>query len=191
MKHFRSTEVFDSYQEGDTIEFEMLDGEPAEAIAVKKEGDGMIFITVDCLGDEYPMNPTGSNKGGYEASYLRAKLSSEILCLFPAEIREKMIAFSNGDLLRLPTECEIFGYNPFGEDEPEDVEQWGPMGACRNCIAFQGSKTGLWEWYWLQNKAVGSAASFARVGSGGTEGCGDASGAGGVRPVFKLKGRTK
>ena len=50
------------------------------------------------------MNPTSSNHGGYKSCALRKALNTEILDRFPAEIREKMVAFPNGDLLRLPTE---------------------------------------------------------------------------------------
>ena len=174
------------YCVGDVLPFKLNDGEKVEALAVKQEQDGMIFVLVDCLHKEYPMNRTNTNKGGYEKSLLRKALNTEILDRFPAEIREKMVAFESGDLLRLPTEREIFGYNPYGEKEPDDVEQWEPMKDRRNRIAFQGSKTGTWEWYWLQNKVDGSAADFALVAGNGNAHYIFASGAIGVRPAFKI-----
>lgn len=188
MKLFRTIEaVADGhYCVGDVITFTLNDGEEVEALAVKQEQDGMIFVLVDCLRKEYSMNRTSSNRGGYKSCALRKALNTEILDRFPAEIREKMVAFESGDLLRLPTEREIFGYNPYGEKEPDDVEQWEPMKDRRNRIAFQGSKTGTWEWYWLQNKVDGSAAYFADVDGGGDAGYDNASGAGGVRPAFKI-----
>lgn len=188
MKLFRTIEaVADGhYCVGDVITFTLNDGEEVEALAVKQEQDGMIFVLVDCLRKEYSMNRTSSNRGGYKSCALRKALNTEILDRFPAEIREKMVAFESGDLLRLPTEREIFGYNPYGEKEPDDVEQWEPMKDRRNRIAFQGSKTGTWEWYWLQNKVDGSAANFARVGGSGDAFCYGASGALGVRPAFKI-----
>ena len=188
MKLFRTIEaVADGhYCVGDVITFTLNDGEEVEALAVKQEQDGMIFVLVDCLRKEYSMNRTSSNRGGYKACTLRKALNTEILERFPAEIREKMVAFESGDLLRLPTEREIFGYNPYGENEPEDVEQWEPMKDRRNRIAFQGSKTGTWEWYWLQNKVEGSAAGCAHVNDNGIANCDDASSAGGVRPAFKI-----
>lgn len=188
MKLFRTIEaVADGhYCVGDVITFTLNDGEEVEALAVKQEQDGMIFVLVDCLRKEYSMNRTSSNRGGYKSCALRKALNTEILDRFPAEIREKMVAFESGDLLRLPTEREIFGYNPYGEKELDDVEQWEPMKDRRNRIAFQGSKTGTWEWYWLQNKVEGSAAHFAFVDYYGYAYYSNASYAYGVRPAFKI-----
>ena len=188
MKLFRTIEaVADGhYCVGDVITFTLNDGEEVEALAVKQEQDGMIFVLVDCLRKEYSMNRTSSNREGYKSCALRKALNTEILDRFPAEIREKMVAFESGDLLRLPTEREIFGYNPYGEKEPDDVEQWEPMKDRRNRIAFQGSKTGTWEWYWLQNKVEGSAAYFALVSATGNATSYGASTALGVRPAFKI-----
>lgn len=187
MKLFRTVEeVADSnYTVGDVIGFSLTDGEEVEALAVKQEQDGMIFCLMDCLADEAPMNQEDSNRGGYDASDLREHLQGEILDRFPAEIREKMVAFSNGDLLRLPTEKEIFGGNEYGQTEPDSVTQWEPMKQRRNRIAFQG-KNGSWEWYWLANKVKGSAARFAAVRDAGAAACRNASSANGVRPAFKI-----
>lgn len=187
MKLLRTIEVVDdgNYVVGDVIEFTLNDGEEAQALAVKQEADGMIFVLVDGLKEEEPMNGTNTNRGGYEGSKLRKKLGGEILNRFPAEIREKMVAFPNGDLLRLPTEREIFGANGYGEGEPDTVEQWEPMKLRKNRIAFQG-KNGEWDWYWMQNKVEGSAAYFAVVYSGGGCLCYDASNRHAVRPAFKI-----
>ena len=174
-----------NYCVGDVISFSLNDGEEVEALAVKQEQDGMIFVLVDCLRKEYPMNRTNTNKGGYEKSLLRKKLNGEILDRFPAEIREKMVAFTNGDLLRLPTEREIFGENVWGAEEDASVQQWEPMKERKNRIAFQG-KNGGWEWYWLQNEYDGSAAYFARVSYYGNAAYNYASSAYGVRPAFKI-----
>ena len=187
MKLFRTIEAVadGNYTLGDVITFALTDGEEVEALAVKQEQDGMVFVLVDCLRKEYPMNQRNTNKGGYEKCGLRKKLNGEILDRFPAEIREKMIAFANGDLLRLPTEREIFGENPYGKPEDDTIQQWEPMKLRKNRIAFQG-KNGGWEWYWLQNEVEDSAASFALVGYGGRASCTDASSALGVRPAFKI-----
>ena len=188
MKLFRTIEAVadGNYTLGDTLTFALTDGEEVEALAVKQEQDGMVFVLVDCLRKEYPMNQRNTNKGGYEKCALRKKLNGEILDRFPAEIREKMVAFSNGDLLRLPTEREIFGENPYGANEDDSIQQWEAMKERRNRIAFQGSKTGTWEWYWLQNEVEDSAAYFAFVNGSGIADYGDASYAIGVRPAFKI-----
>lgn len=189
MKLFRTVEAVanGNYTLGDVIPFTLTDGEEVEALAVKQEQDGMVFVLVDCLRKEYPMNQRNTNKGGYEKCGLRKKLNGEILDRFPAEIREKMVAFASGDLLRLPTAREIFGENPYGENEENDsIQQWEAMKNRRDRIAFQGSKTGTWEWYWLQNEVKDSAAYFAYVNDGGYANYANASSANGVRPAFKI-----
>ena len=175
-----------TFRVGDVIRFKLSDGEKVEMLAVKEESDGMIFCFADCLAKEYSMNEQNTNEGGWDASNLRKKLNSEILDHFPRKIRKLLLPFENGDMLRLPTEKEIFGSNPCGEDEPESVSQWKPMKQRKNRIASQGLNGG-WEWYWLQNRVPNSAAHFAYVGGGGGAGCSDASDAGGVRPVVKIK----
>ena len=188
MKLFRTIEAVadGNYNVGDVITFTLNDGEEVEALAVKQEQDGMIFCLMDCLRKEYSMNTTSSNCGGYKSCALRKALNTEILDRFPAEIREKMVAFPNGDLLRLPTEREIFGENIYGVEEDDSVEQWEPMKKRKNSIASQGKGTGTWEWYWLQNKYDGSAALFARVYTAGDALYYYASYSAGVRPAFKI-----
>lgn len=174
------------YEVEDVIAFKLTDGEKVQAMAVQQEDDGMLFCMVECLADEYFMNETNTNEGGYEDSDLRKKLNTEIIARFPAEIKAMMVPFGNGDYLRLPTEKEIFGENRYGEYENPHVQQWKPMKQRRNRIAFQG-KNGGWEWYWPQNKCRDSAVTFAYVNTGGDAGYGTASYSRGVRLVFKLK----
>ena len=188
MKLFRTIEAVadGNYNVGDVITFTLNDGEEVEALAVKQEQDGMIFCLVDCLRKEYPMNPTSSNCGGYKSCALRKALNTEILDRFPDEIREKMVAFPNGDLLRLPTEREIFGENIYGVEEDDSVKQWEPMKKRKNRIAFQGKGTDISEWCWLQNKYDGSAVSFVSVSYDGYACYTNAFISHGVRPVFKI-----
>lgn len=176
----------DTFQVGDIIKFKLTDGEKVQAMAVQQENYGMLFCLVDCLADEYSMNDTNTNEGGYEDSDLRKKLNTEIIARFPADIKAMMVPFGNGDFLRLPTEKEIFGENYYGEYESPYVQQWKPMKQRRNRIAFQG-KNGNWEWYWLQNKCRESAAGFADVDGSGFAGYADASASFGVRPAFKIR----
>lgn len=174
------------YEVEDVIAFKLTDGEKVQAMAVQQENDGMLFCLVDCLADEYSVNDTNTNEGGYEGSDLRKKLNTEIIARFPADIKAMMVPFGNGDYLRLPTEKEIFGENYYGEYESPYVQQWKPMKQRRNRIAFQG-KNGGWEWYWLQNKCRDSAAYFACVNGSGFADYYNASYSNGVRLVFKLK----
>ena len=183
----------ESFELGDVISFKLKDGEKIQAKAVKKTDEGMLFITVDCLKDEYQMFecPVGSMEINYFNSDLRHALNSEILDRFPDEIRSRMVGMRIGntdsfDLLRIPTEKEIFGENHYGEDEANTVAQFKGMKNRRNRIAFQGSKTSIWEWYWLQNCVEDSAFDFARVGGDGNANYDRASYYQGVRLVFLL-----
>lgn len=91
----------------------------------------MIFCLVNCLAQEYPMNETNTNEGGYEASELRKKLNGKILDRFPSDLKALMVPFDNGDFLRIPTEKEIHGENYYGEYESPYATQWKPMKLCR------------------------------------------------------------
>ncbi len=174
-----------SFNVGDTLSFRLNDGELVEAMAVKAEQNDMVFLLVDCLHDEEPMNRTATNCGGYDACDLRKKLNGAILDRFPKEVRGIMVPFENGDFLRLPTEKEILGVNVYGEKEPVSVEQFEHMKLRRNRIAFQGHN-GEWEWYWLQNKVKGTATYFAYVNTDGLANSSSASASVGVRPAFKI-----
>ena len=176
----------DIFQIGDIIKFKLTDGEKVQAMAVQQENDGMLFCLVDCLADEYSMNDTNINEGGYENSDLRKKLNTEIIARFPADIKAMMVPFGDEDFLRLPTEKEIFGENYYGEYESPYVKQWKPMKQRRNRITFQG-KNGNWEWYWLQNKCRESVAYFAVVSLVGNANASGASNPYGGRLVFKIQ----
>lgn len=182
-----------SFELGDVISFKLKDGEKVQAKAVKQTDEGMLFLTVDCLKDEYQMfeYPVGSMEINYFNSDLRHALNGEILDRFPAEIKSRMVGMRIGatdtfDLLRIPTEKEIFGENSWGTDEANIVKQFKGMKNRRNRIAFQGSKTGPWVWYWLQNRVDAPSSYFARVGSDGDAAYDGASASFGVRLVFLL-----
>ena len=184
------TELFEL---GDTISFELTTGEQVQAMAVRETPNGMLFMFVDCLKTEQKMfeNVNNAEVVDYAHSDLRKKLNGEILESFPEEIRERMVGMRFGqtncfDMLRIPTEREIFGENPYGEDEPKSVRRFYGMEERRNRIAWQGSKTGEFEWYWLQNKVEDSASHFASVATYGYANYHDASNSRGVRPVFLL-----
>ena len=187
MSHIRMTEVEDgSYELNDLISFKMTDGEDIEAMAVKEEPDGMVFITVDCLKKEFPL--TNGGVYDYENSVVRFAFNGEIFQRIPEEIRERLVPFDNGDFLRLPTEREIFGVNSYGVEEPESVEQFYAMKQRRNRIALLGHN-GTPAWYWLKNRTVASAAGACVVNGNGSAGRGNASNVDAVRPLFKIKNR--
>lgn len=185
VKRICSVDV-DTFKIGDVIKIKLTNGVKVEAMAMKQEEDGMIFCLVGCLPNEYRMNDYCTNEGGYEKSDLRKKLNGEILNLFPAEITDMMTPFDNGDLLRLPTEKEIFGENYRGEYESQDVKQWEPMKRRRNRMAFDITRDENLQWYWLMNKARESVLYFSLVYYDGSMDVVGASTSFGVRPVFKI-----
>lgn len=179
----------EQFEVGDIIKFKLTDGEKVQAMAVKQTNKGMLFVLVDCLAKEYPMFNSLEDMTDdfftYENSDLRKALNGEILARFPEEIRSRMVTLDNGDMLRIPTEREIFGENIYGQEEADTVKRWKPMKKKRNRIAFQG-KEGAWEWYWLMNRHKEYASHFAFVNNAGNANYTNASYPYGVRPVFLL-----
>ncbi len=165
------------FKVGDTFSFKMNDGEKVEVIVVKKNADGnLLCIFENCLKDKYTMN-----------QILNECVLRQIYDRFPSKIKNIMVAFDNGDMLRLPSEKEIFGENEHGEFESDNVKQFKLMKSIKNRIAFQG-KNGDLIWYWLQNKVRNTSAThFALVNSLGFSDYFGASFCGGVRPIFLIK----
>lgn len=186
------TEIFEV---GDVIHFKLSNGEKVKAMAVRETPEGMLFATVDCVGSEQPMFKDIDKAQDddvvicYFNSDLRQYLKNELLPMFPEEIRSRMIGMkveNEYDLLRIPTEKEIFGENVYGQEEGK-VKRFKGMKKRRNRIAFdrsQGEED--WEWYWLMNRNKEYASSFALVGSSGYAYSLTASNSYGVRPVFLL-----
>lgn len=187
----------DIFELGDEIKFKLTTGEKVHAKAVQECDGGMLFITKDCIGKEMPMYKNTSEKHlDYVHSDMRVYLNSELLSLFPEKIRNRMrpmmVGDSYGDYIRIPTEKEIFGNNPYGIEE-SDTQQFYGMNYRRNRIAFEHTN-GIdeWQWYWLQNyvasrpRTTTSGASFANVYDDGDADYLDASHSAGVRPVFTL-----
>lgn len=149
MKVGRTVKIdVNTFKVGDTIKFKLTDGTKMKAIAVQKDARDMIFCLASCLpGRVSRMNQTNTNKGGYEESYLRQRLNSEFLKLFPEDIIDMMVPFESGDLLRLPTEKEMFGTNKYGESETQHVKQWKPMKKRGNCLIFNDAEDEQPQWY--------------------------------------------
>lgn len=146
----------------------------------KKEG--AIFFLDQHIDKAYPMNHKNTNEGGYERSDLRKELQKdEVLNIF-CSIREMMIPFKNGDLLRIPYSEELFGDD--NHFEPSKKKQWTLMKDRRNRIASRNNEE--YEWGWLQNKAKSSSAAFAVVNGVGSVTLDAPSNSHGIRPVFRL-----
>ena len=192
MEVTRKTKIeTEAFELGDIIKFKLADGQKVKAMAVRQDENGTLFVTVDCLKDCYPMFKNPGAMGSMEICYfnsdLRHYLNKEVLKLFPEEIRSRMNIMPVGnneyDLLRIPTEREIFG-----EEKSKEVKRFNGMNKRRNRIAFRATEDNkeAWEWYWLQNKVKDEAAIFAFVYGNGFESYDNASNSIGVRPVFLL-----
>ena len=143
---------------------------------------GAIFLLDQYLDKAYPMNLNNTNKGGYAESDLRKALQSdEVLDIF-ADIRDCMVPFKNGDLLRIPFAGELFDKLP-SRCKPDGHEQWPLMQDRRNRLA---SRRGDYEWGWLRNKVKSSSTYFCTVDGLGYAGSWNASLVFGVRPVFLI-----
>lgn len=123
------------------------------------------------------------DEGGYEASDLRKELQKNSVLEIFDSVREMMVPFKNGDLIRIPYAEEFFG--DVDSYEPSGKKQWPLMKDRKNRIAIREGEP--YEWGWLQNKLKSSGAHFAGVTGYGLPCCSYASNSGGVRPVFRLR----
>lgn len=118
----------------------------------------------------------------YERGDLRNALQSEEVLNIFKDIRDYMVPFDNGDLLRLPFAGELFDKLP-SWCEPDDHKQWPLMQDRRNRLA---SRCGEYEWGWINNKRKSSATNFCAVDYNGLAYQWGASSVLGVRPVFQI-----
>lgn len=176
----------DAFRVGDTINFSLEDtGEHIEAMAMKQEPDGMIFMSVDGLQDGRHMN-VGGNVKCFEETSLRRYLGDVLLQRFPDYIRKLMVSFPGGDMIRIATEKEVYGENFCSKAEPDEVEQWEPMKTRRNRIAGQGHN-GHFVKQWLANHADTLFPSFVAIGPQGNRTTISPKDYLYYRPVFKLR----
>lgn len=143
---------------------------------------GALFFLDQYLDKAFPMNWNDTNEGGYEKSDLRKALQSdEVLDIF-ADIRDYMVPFDNGDLLRIPFAGELFEKLP-SWCAPDGHEQWPLMQDRRNRLA---SRCGEYEWGWINNKVKSSSPVFCGVNGNGYGTVWNASHVIGVRPAFLI-----
>ena len=144
---------------------------------------GALFLLDQYLDKAFPMNWKDTNKGGYKKSDLRKALQGdEVLDIF-AGIRDHMVPFDNGDLLRIPFAGELFGDKLPEWCEPDGHEQWPLMQDRRNRLA---SRCGESERGWINNKDKSSSGVFCVVSDGGNVDGWAASFVFGVRPAFLI-----
>lgn len=158
------------------------------ATCQKTAEEGALFLLDQYLDEGMPMNEDDANEGGYMASDLRKRLNSDEILTDFEELRDRMVPFNNGDLLRLPFYGELFGHDDWyssGAVEPDNCEQWDLMKDRRNRIAERNGER--YEWGWLQNRQKNSAPSICFVSNGGNASYWAASASIGVRPAFLIK----
>ncbi|PNH18660.1 hypothetical protein B6K86_08670 [Lachnospiraceae bacterium] len=177
----------EQFELGDVISFTLTTGEEVKAKAVLETPEGMLFMTVDCLKDKRKMMVGESSLISYANSDLRKKLNSEILSIFPEEIKRRMVGMRMGntnefDMLRIPTEREILGENIY-DDEPESVRQFYGMENRRERIAL--GTVGVTK-YWLANRFDEIGFYFVVIDTDGNADFRNCLGFFGVRPVFLL-----
>lgn len=144
---------------------------------------GALFLLDQYLDEPFKMNRENTNEGGYEASDLRTELQKNSILEIFSSVREIMVPFKNGDLLRIPYAEEFFG--DVDAYEPSGKKQWPLMQDRKNRIAIREGEA--YEWGWLQNKLKSSGAYFAGVNDIGLTCYYGASGSAGVRPVFRFR----
>ena len=185
VKAWRMAEVeTDEFEAGDVIAIGHY-----TATCQKSDENGALFFMDQYDDDPQRMNDEDTNEGGYEKSDLRRRINNEeSLKDFPEEIRQRMMPFENGDLIRIPTVGEMFEQEEFeGWCEDDGAEQLPLMRLRENRVAYRKNKI---EWGWLQNKTADTASNFANVHSHGVATTGSASYVNGVRRVFLLANRT-
>ena len=144
---------------------------------------GALFLMDQYLDKRMPMNKKNTNKGGYAKSDLREALQSEEVLNIFADIRDHIVPFDNGDLLRIPFHGEIFGQEDAEYFEPDGCEQWELMKDRKNRVALWKDR---YEWGWLQNNRKGSSPGFCYVSSHGAAYSWSASAVIGVRLAFLI-----
>lgn len=183
MKITRKTEIETTeVQVGDQIQVGKY-----TATCQKIPGQGLaLFLLDQYLDKAMAYNRQITNRGGYAESDVRRDLNSpDVLKIFEGL---PLVPHENGDLLRLPFYGEMFGHDEWynsGAVEPDNAERWPLMEDQRNRIANREGEP--YEWGWLQNTVVRSAAYAAAVTNDGDANAWYASNVLGVRPAFIIK----
>lgn len=145
-----------------------------------------LFMLDQYLDKGMAYNRNGKTAGGYAASDVSRNLNSpDVLEIFDDL---SLVPHENGDLLRLPFYGEMFGHDEWynsGAVETDNSEQWPLMAERRNRVADREGED--YEWGWMQNTYVRSAADACLVDADGHAYSWTASIVVGVRPAFIVK----
>lgn len=188
------------FEVGDTKKFRLADGSylTARIIGFNHDyaRDGSLvhitFETVETLDGDIPMNEKSTNEGGWDASYLRAKLNGNFFeKQLPADLKAvikpvvKMTAKSGKNEVRVPSvdklfvlsEQEVFGRKIYSCGYEGKWYEWykrenTPYGKCK--------QNGERDWRWERSPCSGNTNGFCYVNDGGNAYDDDASSSYGV-----------
>ncbi len=159
-----------------------LDGLGEFTATVHKVTDDKVMLIFDDYVTKRPMNESGTNNGGFEASDLNKWLHTEFVKALPYSIRARLTDVT------IPTVGEMFGWDDEWDRnhfEADNDKQLPLMKQIRNRVAYYDNEC---EFGWLRNaiKKEFSSAHFACVNDGGYAYYGGASDSCGVRPEIWL-----
>ena len=175
------------FEVGDTKKFRLADGSylTARIIGFNHDyaEDGSLthitFETVETLDGDIPMNEKSTNEGGWDASYLRAKLNGNFFeKQLPADLKEvikpvvKITAKSGKNEMLVPSvdklfvlsEQEVFGRKIYSCGGEGKWYEWykrenTPYGKCK--------QNGERDWRWERSPRSGSTNAFCYVTGNG------------------------
>lgn len=159
-----------------------LDGLGEFTATVHKVTDDKVMLIFDDYVTKRPINESGTNNGGFEASDLNKWLHTEFVKALPYSIRARLIDVT------IPTVGEMFGWDDEWDRnhfEADNDKQLPLMKQRRNRVAYYDNE---YEFGWLRNKTknVVSSAGFALVDGYGDADYYGASLSYGVRPEIWL-----
>lgn len=176
----------DELRVGDEIYFELSSGEHVAAVAVRDDGDSILFVFKEAYSERHCMNEDDDNS---DYDDMKNFLNS-IYNMFPESIKSRVVDKYNGQLLRLLTVGEVFGTADSNYEYSEYELKVGQIPyfntpSHRTCCV-NSSDEDYTCWWWLENKVKNSAAGFALASSHGDAHYTYASLVNSVRPAFSL-----
>ena len=176
------------FEVGDTKKFRLADGSYLTARIIGFNHDyaedgnltHITFETVETLDGNIPMNEKSTNEGGWDASYLRAKLNGNFFKKqLPADLKAvikpvvKLTAKSGKNEMLVPSvdklfvlsEQEVFGRKIHSRGGEGKWYEWykrenAPYGKCK--------QNGESDWRWERSPYSSLTSIFCAVGNSGT-----------------------
>lgn len=162
---------------------------------------GFVLEFVECLDTTYYMNPTATNEGGWNASYMRTTVMPLVKALLPAELQEviatvkrKSVYSENSetlvtseDELFLPFEREVSASRNYSRSEEWGVNtRWQYYAANDTNAARIKNRNGSATNWWLASASNGYTNNFCRVNGSGNASNNTANKSNGVPPALTL-----